>query len=517
MDSKVNKGGSPSSSDDETLQRLVLKAFDNIAEGITITDANANIIAVNAGFTRITGYSAEEVVGRNPRILQSGLQSREFYASMWQTIGEKGSWRGEIINLRKSGEIYPELLSVSVVRDSAGRVTNYVGVFADLSERLKQETELREMRERLDLALDAGAVGTWIWRLDGGGIEWDHRLCALFGLPAGEYPRDYEGFLARVHEADRTRLAETISHCVAERTSSRTEFRVMLPQGGERILVARGTPMFDQFGKLYQMIGVAWDVTERHLREAEIRELNTSLDKRVQERTAELKAALEELDAFSYSVAHDLRAPLRSLDGFSQILIEDYSDKLDPEGRDHLHRIRAASQRLAELIDDLLQLSRVTRMPMERVPVNLSGIAHEIAATLQAEETGRQVDFAIAPHVRAMGDPLLLRLLLENLLGNAWKYTTKRAEARIEFGTIVVEGGESAYFVRDNGAGFDMQFAHKLFKPFQRLHHVSDFPGTGIGLASVARIVGRHTGRIWAEGAVGKGATVFFTLPAPSP
>ena len=496
----------------EALPRLAMQAFDNIAEGIAITDSHANIIAINTGFTRITGYSAEEVVGRNPRILQSGMQGRAFYASMWQALGERGHWRGEIVNRRKSGELYPELLSISAVRDPEGRVANYVGVFADLSERLEQEAELREMRERLELALDAGAVGTWSWQIASGRIEWDDRMCALFDLPAGKYPREYEDFLARVHETDRAHLDETVTRCVAEHIPYRAEFRVVLPDGGERILATRGSLVFDEYREPLQMIGVAWDVTERHRREAEIRELNATLDQRVQERTAELNAAMLELDAFSYSVSHDLRAPLRGLDGFSQMLLEDHAEKLDAEGREHLNRIRSASQRLSQMIDDLLQLSRVSRAQMERLPVDLSAIAREIAASLRAESPGRSVEFIIAPGLRARGDPLLLRLMMENLLGNAWKYTGKRAAGRIEFGSLPVEG-ERAYFVGDNGAGFDMRFVHKLFKPFERLHHAADFPGTGVGLASVARVVGRHGGRVWAQGNTGEGATFYFTLP----
>lgn len=224
-------------------------------------------------------------------------------------------------------------------------------------------------------------------------------------------------------------------------------------------------------------------------------------------------AANHELEAFSYSVAHDLRAPLRSIDGFSQALLEDYGDKLDADGQDHLRRVRAAAQRMAQLIDDLLGLSRVTRAELHRTEVDLTAIANEIADGLQKTQPTRDVSFRIADGLVANGDARLVSVLLENLIGNAWKFTSKRAAAGIEVSSATVDG-EIAFFVRDDGAGFDMAYANKLFNAFQRLHNRIDFEGTGIGLATVMRIVRRHGGRVWAEGAVDRGATFWFTLPS---
>ena len=250
---------------------------------------------------------------------------------------------------------------------------------------------------------------------------------------------------------------------------------------------------------------------ERQLADEEIRRLNAELERRVSERTAELTAVNKELEAFSYSVSHDLRAPLRSIDGFSQALLEDYREKLDEQGKDYLQRVRAAAQRMGQLIDDLLGLSRVTRREMRYETFNLSQIAQSVAAELQRREPKRQVSFVIAEGLMANGDVRLLRVVLENLLGNAWKFTSNNNRASIEFGVIENEGNLT-YFVHDDGAGFDMAYADKLFGAFQRLHSVTEFEGTGIGLATVQRIVHRHGGRIWAEGAVGQGATVYFTL-----
>jgi light-regulated signal transduction histidine kinase (bacteriophytochrome) len=226
----------------------------------------------------------------------------------------------------------------------------------------------------------------------------------------------------------------------------------------------------------------------------------------------DLEEANRELEAFSYSVSHDLRAPLRSIEGFSQILLEDYGDKLDEEGEDYLGRVRAASRRMAFLIDDLLDLSRVSRRPLRRELVDLSTQTREIAAELGKSQPEREAEFVIADGLTANGDARLLRLALENLLGNAWKFTSREEKARIEFGSTTLEGRERVYFVRDNGMGFDEAYAGKLFGAFQRLHGPEEFEGTGIGLATVQRIVRRHGGRVWAEGEVGQGATFFFTL-----
>jgi signal transduction histidine kinase len=242
------------------------------------------------------------------------------------------------------------------------------------------------------------------------------------------------------------------------------------------------------------------------------RRMKAELERQVAERTTELNAANKELEAFSYSVSHDLRAPLRSIDGFSQAVIEDCADRLDDQARDHLNRVRAATQHMGQLIDDLIKLARVARAEMQRETVDLSALAGEVLAALQKSEPKRRVEYSIEPGLTAEGDARLLRVMLDNLLGNAWKFTGKRPRAHIEFGAQPQETGGPAYYVRDNGAGFDMTYAGKLFGAFQRLHTLSEFPGTGVGLATVQRIVHRHGGRVWAEGAVGKGTTFYFTL-----
>jgi light-regulated signal transduction histidine kinase (bacteriophytochrome) len=234
----------------------------------------------------------------------------------------------------------------------------------------------------------------------------------------------------------------------------------------------------------------------------------------VKERTAQLEAANKELEAFAYSVSHDLRAPLRSIDGFSQALEEDFAAVLDDQGKDFLQRIRGASKRMGLLIDDLLVLSRLTRGDIHRQKVDLTVMAHRILDEIRRADPNRDVDCTIAERLSAHGDDHLLSAVLENLLRNAWKFTSRRKEAKIQFGTSTTSDGETAFFVKDNGAGFNMAHIGKLFQAFQRLHSVQEFPGNGIGLATVQRIIHRHGGRVWAEGEVEKGATFYFTLPA---
>ena len=251
----------------------------------------------------------------------------------------------------------------------------------------------------------------------------------------------------------------------------------------------------------------------RRAAEDQLRRLSEELEHRVQERTQELRAANAELEAFSYSLSHDLRAPLRRIDGFSQVVLERYGDKLDADGRHALERVRAGCEGMGVLIDEMLELSRLGRRPMEFRDLELSALAAEIVEELRAAEPERDVEVLIEPNVSAVGDKELLRVALQNLLGNAFKFTSPKPHARVQFGRTE-HAGQAAIFVRDNGVGFDMSDADRLFRPFERLHSESEFTGTGIGLATVHRIIARHRGRVSAEGAIGDGATFYFTLAA---
>jgi signal transduction histidine kinase len=253
-------------------------------------------------------------------------------------------------------------------------------------------------------------------------------------------------------------------------------------------------------------------VAERKTAEGLVRSLNQELEHRVQDRTAQLEGTNKELEAFCYSVSHDLRAPLRTIRGFSEVLMEQYRPQLDARGQDYLRRTCDAGSQMEKLIEDLLKLSRISRSEIQRAEINLSAIAQEIASELARTDPGRKVEFAISPGIAAKGDERLLRVVIDNLMRNAWKFTQKRPEARIEFGRD--NGEASPFFVRDNGVGFDMAYASKLFGVFQRLHSQAEFTGSGVGLAIVQRVINRHGGRVWADAKVNSGATFYFTLPS---
>ena len=259
-------------------------------------------------------------------------------------------------------------------------------------------------------------------------------------------------------------------------------------------------PVLDHSGKVTGIVCAAIDITERKKTEEELRE-----------RTADLENANRDLESFSYSVSHDLKAPLRALDGFSEAVLLDYADKLDEQGRGYLNRVRTASKTMSQLIDGMLSLSRVARLEAHLEKVDLSDIAQTIVETLKSSQPEREAEITIAPHITANGDIQLLKILLKNLLENAWKFTSRLGMTRIAFG-VKEENSEKVYYVRDNGAGFDMKYADKLFLPFQRLHSSDEFPGMGIGLATARRVIARHRGRIWAESEPGEGATFYFTL-----
>lgn len=275
-------------------------------------------------------------------------------------------------------------------------------------------------------------------------------------------------------------------------------------------------PLRNQDGRPYAVFGISTDITERKAAIAEIARLNAELEQRVARRTAELAAANQELEAFSYSVSHDLRAPLRAVNGFAGIVLEDFGPHLPPDGRQFLVRIRDAGRRMGQLIDDLLTFARLSRQPVHRQTVDMAGLVRGALDDLKPPPEGRQIEFQIGDLPPCQGDPALLEHVWTNLLGNAVKYTRDRKPAVIEVGANG-NNGETVYFVRDNGTGFDMQYADKLFQVFQRLHRADEFEGTGVGLAIVQRIVHRHGGRTWAKAEPDRGATFYFTLETPSP
>ncbi|MFZ2640462.1 MAG: PAS domain S-box protein [Verrucomicrobiia bacterium] len=402
----------------------------------------------------------------------------------------------------------------SPLRETDGRIVGIQCIFWDVTGRKLTEDALRHSEQRLRLATEAAQMGTWDRDMKNNKLFWSATQEKLMGYEPGTSPGTYEAFCELVHPDSRDALAAAQKKAL-ETGEYSAELQFQLRNGATRWGLVRGQIIYDDHGKPERILGVDFDITKRKQAEEELARLNEGLEQRVRQRTAELAASNKELEAFCYSVSHDLRAPLRSIDGFSALVVERCQNQLDATSLDYLQRARDAAQQMGDLINDLLQLSRVTRCELQPVPVDLSALANTIAEELKDSQPHRQADVVLQSKLTAFGDPRLLRVVLENLLSNAWKFTSHEPRARIEFGASR-ENGLTIYYVRDNGAGFDMAYVHKLFVPFQRLHSVTEFPGTGVGLASVQRIIHRHAGRVWVDAAVGRGATFYFTLPNES-
>lgn len=394
--------------------------------------------------------------------------------------------------------------------DALRRPVRMVGSTLDVTEARRAERELEAHRHRLealvaertrelrDQATILDQIHDAVISTDLNGIitGWNHGAERLYGYSATEAVGRDVGILY----FERETLLKDVIQPLREKGAHEVEVRLRRKDGQAIDVLLSLSLRLDGEGQPIGMIGYSLDISAR-----------TEAQRLLQQRSEELAAANRELEAFAYSVSHDLRAPLRAIDGFSQALLEDYGNQLDPVGLDYLRRVRAAAQRMAELIDDLLKLSRVSRLPLQSADVNLSRLAEEIVAALRERQPERKVDVIIEPGLLARGDPGLLRTALENLIENAWKYTRHTEAARIEIGCTRTDV-ETVFHVRDNGVGFDMRYAENLFTPFHRMHPASEFEGTGIGLATVQRIIQRHGGRIWAQASPSQGASFFFTL-----
>ncbi len=519
-------------------ERRFRSLIENTLDLVAIVAADGTYRYASPSHAQASGFSPEELVGRSgfdfvhpddlptlQRLWAEAMRNRQMTGSAEYRFRHKnGSWRiveGVVRNLLDDPIVGGVLINAR-----------------DITERKHMEEALRASESRFRALLESAPDAVVIVDREAHIVGFVNAQAEkLFGYPREELFGQPIEIL--VPDRLRERHVKLRSQFTVHPEPRPMRFRQGLVgrrKDGSEFPVDIMLGPVDMGGELL-VLAIVHDVTEQQRAEAEIRRLNTELERRVIDRTAQLEAANKELEAFSYSVSHDLRAPLRAIEGFSEALLEDYTSALDAQGQQYLQRVRQSTERMGQLIDDLLSLSRVARSEVQWQPVALSALAETIAAELQKAQPERRVEFVIQAGVVAHGDARLLRVALENLLGNAWKYTSKHATARIEFGLRIADCGlqehqfaspgssnpqsdirspQSVFFVRDDGAGFDAAYADKLFGAFQRLHTAGEFEGTGVGLATVQRIIHRHGGRIWAEGAVERGATFYFTLPPPS-
>jgi len=497
------------------------KVAEAAAYNRSIIDASLNPLAVmgrdgvltdlNVATERATGYRRADLIGT---AFSDYFTEPDAARASYEMAFRDGRAPDIALELRhRDGHTVSLLYNSAVYRDSSGKALGVMASARDVTQIKRAESALRESEQQHRALFHNAPIGICHVALSGEIILANRRFLEITGFTSKELRSLPAGGI--VHPDDRgADLAAMQRVFSGEIDTFAAQERYLQKDGGIIWVETNHTVIRDPDGSPQMLVATVRDLTAQRDAEDKVRTLNAELEIRVQQRTADLERANNELEAFTYSVSHDLRSPLRGLSGFSALLVEEYGDRLEETGREYARHIEAASERMAELIDDLLHLSQVSRIGTKLSRVDLSSEVTAIAEELQSREPDRRVRFVIEDGVWVTADRNLIRTVLQNLVENAWKFTSRRDSATIEFGTIGVEGSDVCCYVRDNGAGFDPAQAGQLFQPFQRLHAADEYPGTGVGLASVQRIVERHGGRAWAEGAIGSGATFYFTVNA---
>jgi PAS domain S-box-containing protein len=480
-------------------------------QAIFMLDPAGYIVSWHAGAECMQGYQADEIIGQHfsrvyrPEDRAQQRPEHELELAMAEGEVEAEGWR-----VGPDGVPFWAHVVITALRDEAGQVRGFVKVTRDVTARRRMEERLRASEIRYRRLFESARDGILI--LDAGThtiTDVNPFMVELLGYTRDEFLGKELWEIGVLKDAAASREAFRTLQATGY---IRYEDLPLQTKGGARWDVEFVSNIYQEDGHPVIQCNIR-DITARKQADAEIHRLHADLEHRVRDRTVQLDALNHDLELFNASVSHDLQAPLRRIDSFVEALRDDYAARLEADGLQLIRHIEAATQRMHMLIDALLALSGVSRHEIAWQPVDLSALAHEIATDLHHRQPSRPIDWVIADGLTASGDPRLLRVVLDNLLGNAWKFTATTAQARIEVGEQAAPDGTSVVFVRDNGAGFDMALADQLFVPFQRLHRNQNFPGTGIGLATVHRIIHRHGGRVWAEGAVNQGATIYFTLP----